>query len=130
MIDLKRLSEELRAAGSTPDAAVYPVDVDRTRWPARNTTWHARDADGVIVRLDWQAAPTTPQVATAASVIAAHDGTPTESDRLDGLALPTRVQAAIVLRLSASWTTATAQQKGRVQAVLDQAGARVLALLT
>lgn len=56
--------------------------------------------------------------------------TPTEGEQLDGLALPSRVQAAVVLRLSASWATATVGQKARVQAVLDQAGARVLALLS
>lgn len=54
----------------------------------------------------------------------------TEPEKLDSLSLPPRVQAAIVLRLSASWADLSAARKARVQAVLDQAGAKVLALLT
>lgn len=54
----------------------------------------------------------------------------TEPERLDGLALPRRVQAALVIRASSIWANLSAQRRARVLAILDEAAAAVVALLT
>lgn len=56
--------------------------------------------------------------------------TPTEPERLDGLAVPRRVQAALILRASSAWGGLSAQRKARIQAIIDEAAAQVIALLT
>lgn len=56
--------------------------------------------------------------------------TQTEPERLDGLAMPRRVQAALILRASSAWGGLSAQRKARIQAIIDDAAAQVIALLT
>ena len=127
MINQIRLLDELKSAGlPVMGTAVLLADADESGWT--NTSSFHEKPEGKV-RLDWSDAPTAQQKSQANALLAAHDGTQNEGEKLDSLSLPARVQAAIVLRLSASWATATAGQKARVQAVLDQAGARVLALL-
>lgn len=131
MISLPRLNNELVAAGlPVPDGssvALHKLDEART-WP--NATFYVR-AEGKV-RVNWIApAPSPAQDAQAATIVAAHDGNPTETEKLDRLGLPGKVLSAIALRLSDRWTTvppagATAAEKARAMAIIDAAGQRVL----
>lgn len=126
-IKLERLDQELRL--TLPVIGIsFPWD------PARplpvNSTTHTR-AEG-LVRLDWSVAPSAAQVTQANTLVTAHDGSPSPEEKMENLGgMPDRVLKAVILRLSASFTTAapvgmTAAEKARMQTVLDNAGSRIL----
>lgn len=56
--------------------------------------------------------------------------TPTEAERLDGVALPPRVRAALLIRASSLWAGLSAQRKARVMAIIDAHAQAVVDALT
>jgi hypothetical protein len=77
------------------------------------------------------AAPlTVADQATLAAVVAAHKPVPpTTAQKLDGVQLPPRVAAALVVRLSTAWLTLLPAKQAVVQGVIDAATAAIAQLL-
>jgi hypothetical protein len=126
MINLARLQAELSAAGLSAAVALHRSDADRSPWPA--ATWLIRPEG--VVRVDWSSPPTAQQEAQAATSVAAHDGTPTEGERLDEANVPPRVMACLLIRASSHWAGLSAGRKARVMAVIDAAAEAAVAKLT
>lgn len=83
------------------------------------------NSDGSVF---FDASATAADRTAAASILAAHDPSPTNAQQLAGLGI-SRELAALAVRLSSSWATASQAQRDRVQGVLDAAGFKVLNLL-
>lgn len=120
MINLPRLQNELTAASlAIVGVALEPA----TRAVQENSTWYGR-AEGQV-RVDWLSAPTGPQNSAAASVVAAHDGTPGADDILQGLSISKKCLLAtmLVATMPANQVPSWATQ------CLDKMKARVTSLL-
>lgn len=126
MIDITRLTLELTGAG----LPVVGVSGPYTSQKPSSTiaTWYTRPEGQV--RVDWSTAPTAPQNTQATTIVAAHDGTPNEGERLDTLGVTPRLVYALALLGSSSFPTLSAVQKGRIQAIVDAAGVLAKAKLS
>lgn len=122
MINVTRLDQELKAAG----LPITGISVQDQQTPASSPVTYYQRAEG-IVRVVWETIPTVPQDASAAVVVAAHDGTPTANEKMDVVNLQARVLAALAVRAS---TTTTAGQKTQAQVIIDDAAAKVIAAIS
>lgn len=93
MINEIRLATELAAQLPIEGASVRDT-ADAARWP--KATWHTRPAESKVVRVDWPGDHTSQQEQQADAIVQAHDGTPTLAEKLDDLAVPPRLVAALV----------------------------------
>lgn len=125
MISLRRLTSELRVGLPVSGCGVVIVPSTTDASP---TTYHTRP-DG-LVRVSWASVPAPAQQAQAESIVAAHDGTETEVERLDKYNYRQRVLAAVIIRTSTHWAALSAARKARVQTTIDNAAAEIIALLT
>ena len=82
MIDLVRLSYELRQAGLSGDCAV----VAAIHAVSGVSTFHTRTSDDVIVRVDWGSQPSQANQSDADAVIQGHDGSKAATAAADNLA--------------------------------------------
>lgn len=89
MIRLERLNTELTAAGLPVVGIGLPRQHYDTSGPA---SFHQRP-DG-LVRVDWTQPPTSAQEQQAAALVAAHDGAPTLTEKLDTIAVSPRLLLA------------------------------------
>ena len=123
MIDLYRLTDALKVAG-------LPTNISRAEPHVTETpaSFHQRP-DG-WVRIDWPSPPTQAQIDQAEAIVQAHDGTPTADDKLDAAGLPQRVLAATAIRASTGWAALTAQQKAKVQGIIDAGAQTALAKMS
>lgn len=125
MINVARLDTELKAAGLPIDGVSLVAVSSNDSGP---TTYYVR-VEG-LVRVCWPAPPTAAQDSTAASIVAAHDGTDTEVEKLDKLPVPARYLAALLIRASDRWAPLSAARKARVMAVIDAAADAAIAKMT
>ena len=133
-VEQERLIEELQAAaglagvrGVTVVVMMHPTDTP--------STFHQRTVPqgGELVRVDWVAVPTSSQRMAAQIVVLAHDGTLTAEEKFDGEPSLSRkrILAAVTLRASTQWTTVlNAQQRSRIQTLIDNAATRLIQLLS
>ena len=122
MINLQRLHEELQSlpiVGCSLGAMAKPITEVFTRYVR---------IDGVV-GVDWQQPPTEIQKIMAADLISTHNGTPTTTEKLDKLLLPSCLLAALAFRLSDSWTPSTVAQRVEAQQIIDAAGAKALQVI-
>lgn len=64
-----------------------------------------------------------------AAVVAAHNGTRTDEERLEEAPLASKVRAAMVLRLSDQWTNLPIVRRNRVQQIINEAAAAIISAL-
>lgn len=100
MINVEKLAQEIRGAG-------IPI--------------HGVSSTG---RVDYKAEATQAQREQGASIVAAHDPSSTEDQRLAGLALPKKALAALVIRLDSN---STAAERSWAQAIINDFGAKIRA---
>lgn len=98
--------------------AVCPIQGVSIGNPAVKATWAAQ----------FQPSATPAQQTAAQTVITNFSMAATIEDVLDSLQV-SRAALAVVLKGSSSWASLTTAQQSRVQAVIDNAGAAVLATL-
>lgn len=109
-INVTKLDQDLRAAGVPIDGVSVSPDGS--------------------ARVDFAANATAQDRANAQGVVATHDPGLTPAQILEGRPLPRLALAALVVRASSCFSSLTAQQKAKVQAVIDNAAAAVMDLLT
>ena len=123
-VNLERLHNELLAANLPINGVGTPLAIHASDKPV---TFHQRPAE--LVRLTWAVAPSVVQKSQAEVVVLNHSGNLTVSEKLDATGALNRVVAALALRASASWNSATAGEKNHAQNIIDAAGANVLATI-
>lgn len=125
MINRERLLTELQAA---PLPVVGVAVENAVRPTASPATWHSRPEGQV--RVDWPESPSPAQESQAGSIVTAHDGNPTEVEKLDEASQRQRVMAAVILRASSQFAGLSAARRNRIQALIDNAAADIIALLS
>ena len=124
MVNAERLLAELQAALPVTGCAVRGAAPDDS-----GPLWTAHPAGQQWVRVVWAAPPSAAQQSQAAALVAAHDGSATEAERLDRLRVPPRLLLALAVRASSNWGGLSAARKARVLAVIDAAADQGIAAL-
>lgn len=125
MIDLSRLTDELIAASlKILGVALFPTGT-AVKLPFGPASTYVR-AEGTLV-VSWPALPTAPESVTAASVVAAHNGTPSFQQQLaaQGTLAPHVLVALLLESRPAALAKLSATHKAQVKQLLDDAASAI-----